>query len=90
MSAEANEVPAVWRVYLLRCSDDTFYTGVTSDLARRIRQHNGELAGGARYTRGRRPVSLVWSQCCADRAEAQAREAAIKKLSRLEKLALSA
>ncbi|MEE4662100.1 MAG: GIY-YIG nuclease family protein [Halieaceae bacterium] len=77
-----------WQVYLLRCADGTLYTGVTRDLPRRLRQHNGELAGGARYTRGRRPVSLLWSEAVADRAAAQAREAEIKKLSRLEKLLL--
>ena len=49
-----------WWVYLVRCSDQTLYSGVTVDLTRRVRQHNGELVGGARYTRGRRPVELVW------------------------------
>ena len=79
---------ANWHVYLLRCADGSLYTGVASDLERRIRQHNGELAGGARYTRGRRPVKLVWSEPCDDRAAAQVREAEVRKLSRREKLAL--
>ncbi len=79
---------ADWYVYLLRCRDGSFYTGVARDLERRLRQHNGELAGGARYTRGRRPVELVWSEACADRGAAQAREAQVRKLSRAEKLRL--
>lgn len=64
------------------------YTGVTRDLLRRLRQHNGELVGGAQYTRGRRPVVLVWADTCDDRSVAQVREAAIKRLSRTEKLSL--
>jgi putative endonuclease len=77
-----------WFVYLLRCSDNTFYAGVATDIERRVKQHNGELAGGARYTRGRRPVSVVWQQDCDSRSEALKREAAIKKLSRTQKLNL--
>lgn len=77
-----------WCVYLLRCRDGSLYTGVTSDLLRRLRQHNGEIAGGASYTRGRRPVELLWSEPCADRSSAQRREAAIRRLSRRQKLSL--
>lgn len=79
---------ADWYVYLLRCRDGTFYTGVARDLERRLRQHNGELAGGARYTRGRRPVELVWSEPCEDRSAAQIREAQVRKMSKAEKLRL--
>lgn len=78
-----------WQVYLLRCADGTLYTGVALDLQRRLRQHNGELTGGPRYTSGRRPVTLLWSESAVDRSEAQQREAAIKRLSRREKLALA-
>ena len=78
-----------WQVYLLRCADGTLYTGVARDLQRRLRQHNGELTGGPRYTSGRRPVTLLWSESAVDRSEAQQREAAIKRLSRREKLALA-
>lgn len=78
-----------WCVYLLRCADGSFYTGVATDLQRRLRQHNGELAGGARYTRGRRPVELVWSETCADRAAAQVREAEIRRLDRVAKQLLA-
>jgi len=79
-----------WFVYLLRCADGTLYTGVTRDLTRRLRQHNGDLAGGPRYTRSRRPVDLVWSGAEPDRAAAQRREAAIRRLDRAAKLALAA
>jgi putative endonuclease len=78
-----------WQVYMLECADGSLYTGVATDVARRLRQHNGELVGGARYTSGRRPVRLVWSEACADRTTAQIREAEIKKLEREEKLKLS-
>lgn len=79
-----------WHVYILRCADGSLYTGVATDLDRRLKQHNGELVGGARYTRGRRPVELVWAESCADRGEAQQREAALKALSREDKLRLLA
>ena len=75
-------------MYILECEDGTLYTGVARDLARRLRQHNGELAGGPRYTRGRRPVRLLWSDTVVDRSLAQRREAAIKNLSRDAKLQL--
>ena len=77
-----------WHVYILQCADATLYTGGARDLQRRLLQHNGEQAGGARYTRGRRPVQLLWSAPAPDRASAQQREAAIKKMSRSEKLKL--
>lgn len=79
-----------WQVYVLQCADGSLYTGVALDVEKRLRQHNGELAGGPRYTRGRRPVNLLWSEPAADRSAAQQREAAIKRLSRREKLALVA
>ena len=78
-----------WQVYILHCADGTLYTGVTTDLPRRLSQHNGEIAGGPRYTRGRRPVTLLWSEAAADRGGAQRREAAIKRLAREEKLRLA-
>ena len=77
-----------WQVYLVQCADGTLYTGVALDLERRLRQHNGELSGGARYTRGRRPVQLVWSEACASRSAAQVREAEVRRLSRVDKLGL--
>ena len=77
-----------WQVYILECSDGSLYTGIAIDLSRRLKQHNGELVGGPKYTRGRRPVKLRWSDIAADRSAALQREAAIKKLSRGEKLRL--
>jgi len=73
---------------MLACADGSLYTGVATDLNRRLRQHNGELVGGAKYTSSRRPVRVVWQEACACRAEAQQREASIKKLDRLAKPAL--
>lgn len=71
---------------MLRCSDNTLYTGITTDVARRVREHNGEIPGkGAKCTRARRPVELVYTETCEDRSDASKREAAIKKLSRKEK-----
>lgn len=80
---------ASWRVYLLRCADGTLYTGVTVDMRRRLRQHNGELAGGARYTRSRRPVTLLWERSAANRSVAQAMESRLRRLTRGQKLALA-
>jgi putative endonuclease len=84
----SNATASTWVVYLLQCVDGSLYTGVTLDIRRRLAQHNGERSGGPRYTRGRRPVQLLWSEPAADRATAQRREAAIKRLPRDAKLAL--
>lgn len=78
----------IWSVYMLRCADGSLYTGVTRDVQRRLRQHNGELVGGARYTANRRPVVLAWSETLASRSAAQRREAMIKKMSRSAKESL--
>ncbi|NQZ31658.1 MAG: GIY-YIG nuclease family protein [Oceanospirillaceae bacterium] len=77
-----------WFVYLLRCADGTLYAGVTTDCSRRVSEHNGIKKGGARYTQARRPVTMLWSQPCDNRADACRREAAIKKLTRTKKLQL--
>ncbi|MDE0929061.1 MAG: GIY-YIG nuclease family protein [Halioglobus sp.] len=77
-----------WHVYIVKCADATLYTGVTKDLQRRLQQHNGEQTGGPKYTRGRRPVCLMWSKEASDHGAALQREIAIKKLSRREKLRL--
>ncbi len=79
-----------WYVYIVECVDGSLYTGIAKDLERRLAQHNGELAGGSRYTSGRRPVALIWSDLATDRSAASRREAAIKKLSRVDKLRLVA
>jgi putative endonuclease len=78
-----------WSVYILQCADGSLYTGVARDLEKRLLQHNGQLAGGPRYTSGRRPVTLLWSATAPDRGAAQQREAAIKKLGRAAKLRLT-
>jgi putative endonuclease len=78
-----------WYVYILRCADDTLYTGITTDIHRRLREHNGSTRG-ARYTRTRRPVSLAWLEPAASRSEACRREFQVRQLQRLKKLALLA
>lgn len=72
-------------VYIAQCSDDTFYTGITSDLKRRIEEHNSSKLG-AKYTKARRPVKLIYSKEFNDRSTAQIEEARIKNLTRREKL----
>ena len=79
-----------WQVYIVRCADGTFYTGVTIDVARRVAEHNGTGRAGARYTRARRPVKLVYQEPAADRSAAGKREYAIKQLTRTAKRALIA
>ena len=75
-----------WVVYILRCADDTLYTGITDDLQRRLRLHSE--GKGAKYTRGRGPVELLWSAPCESHSDALKRECAIKRLSRAQKLSL--
>jgi putative endonuclease len=77
--------PLPWLVYILRCVDDTLYTGITTDITRRIHEHNTDNKVGSKYARVRRPVRLVYQETYASRSEASKREAAIKKLSRQEK-----
>ena len=72
-------------VYILRCADATFYTGYAKDIAARVTLHNGEKKGGARYTSGRRPVTLVYAEMCDTKSDAMKREYAVKQLSRDEK-----
>lgn len=75
-----------WWVYILRCADGTLYTGMTKDLPRRCRQHNAGKA--SRYTRCRLPIKLVFQESQVSRSMALKREAALKGLSRKQKLAL--
>ena len=74
-----------WFVYMLRCGDGSLYTGITTDPQRRLRQHRGEIKGGARYTRARRPLVLVYLESQTDRSAAGRREAQIKALKASEK-----
>ncbi|WP_370980691.1 GIY-YIG nuclease family protein [Agaribacterium sp. ZY112] len=82
-----NEQTNTWQVYIVSCSDNSLYCGITTDLERRLKEHNG-FSKGARYTRARQPVNLVYSETLENRSQASIREAQIKKLSRAAKLAL--
>ena len=75
-----------WVVYILSCKDGTLYTGITDRLEHRLKAHNE--GKGAKYTRGRGPVKLLWQEQCPDHSCALRREIQIKRLSRSEKLAL--
>ena len=77
-----------WWVYLLRCGDGSLYAGATNDLPRRLAAHAG--GRGARYTRSRLPIALVHTERARDRSAALRREAALKRLTRAQKLALVA
>ena len=76
-----------WFVYLLRCADESLYTGITTDPVRRLDEHNGVIRPdkGARYTRSRRPVTLVYLEELTGRADASRREYALKQLTRADK-----
>lgn len=78
---------AMYHLYILRCADDTLYTGITTDLGRRVAEHNRSPAG-AKYTRTRRPVALVYARRFRTRSNAQREEARVKRLSRSAKLSL--
>ncbi|MCI0699931.1 MAG: GIY-YIG nuclease family protein [Planctomycetia bacterium] len=77
------KVSASWWVYILRCSDGTLYTGITTDVARRLKQHNDGTA--SKYTRSRRPVKVAYRESTPSHSAALRREIAIKKLSRRAK-----
>ena len=83
MTATTNSHPA-WYVYIVQCKDDTYYTGITTDLERRLREHNS-LDKGARYTRPRQPVKLVYKEPVQSRSEAASREYQIRKLPLIKK-----
>jgi putative endonuclease len=75
-------------LYIVECADGTYYTGIATDVQRRLQQHNGDKARGARYTAARRPVTLVYETSFETRSDALKEEARIKKLTRIEKEAL--
>ena len=77
-----------WYLYILRCGDGTLYTGITTDVEKRLEAHRSGL--GAKYTRGRVPLELVYREECGGHSEALKREWAVKHLSREQKLALIA
>lgn len=72
----------MWFVYILTCADNTFYTGVTKDLQRREQEHNTDNKKGAKYTRIRRPVHMIYSSQWKNKSDAMKEEWRIKKLSR--------
>ena len=74
-----------WYMYVVLCFDNSFYCGITTNLERRLKQHNGELKGGAKYTRSRRPCKYIYTETCLNRSDASKREAKFKKLRRKEK-----
>ena len=82
-------MPSTWHVYMVECADGTLYSGITTDLERRILEHN-DSDKGAKYTRAKRPVRLVYSEQHLDRSTASKREYELKQLSREEKKELFA
>ncbi len=76
-----------WFVYMLRCADNSLYTGVTTDIERRVKEHNGEKSV-TKYTRVRQPVSVAYQEKAKSRSEACKREAQLKKLTKKDKEAL--
>ena len=83
-----DRLETIFWTYIVRCADGSLYTGWTKDLDKRLKAHNGQIPGGAKYTRTRRPVTLVWSQPFQSKREAQSREYWIKKMMKREKEAL--
>lgn len=87
MRGRAQDLSLGWVCYLLKCADGTFYCGITNDMGKRLVAHNaGE---GAKYTRGRTPVRLVYLEPCADKSAALKREMQIKRMPRSKKQALN-
>ena len=78
----------MYYTYILICSDNTLYTGITTDLERRVKEHNGERLWWAKYTKTRQPVELLYYESHNNRSEASKREYEIKKMTRTQKLQL--
>jgi len=78
----------IWIVYLLECGDKSLYCGITNNLNNRLKQHRGEILGGAKYTSSRLPLKLVYSEEVETKSDALKRELAIKKMTRNAKLEL--
>lgn len=74
---------AAWYLYILRCGDGTLYTGITNDVEKRLAAHRA--GKGAKYTRGRNPLELIYQEECGSHSDALKREAAVKKLTREQK-----
>ena len=78
----------MYKIYIVKCSDNTLYTWITTDLEKRLKQHNWEIPGGAKYTLSRKPVKLVYYEKAENRSKATKREIEIKKLTRKDKIDL--
>ena len=78
---------SIWKVYIVECSDGSYYTGITTDTQRRLLEHNYSFKS-AKYTRSRRPVQLVYEETVDNRSVASKREYAIKKMKRKDKTQL--
>lgn len=74
---------SVWYLYMLRCGDGSLYTGITTDVEKRLQQHR--TGKGAKYTRGRAPLTLVYQETCGSHSDALKRECAVKALKRQQK-----
>jgi putative endonuclease len=80
-----NRGAMAYSLYILRCADGTYYTGIAKDVARRLSEHNGLLGNGAKYTSGRRPVEIVYEASFPSRSEALKEEMRVKRLARSQK-----
>ena len=74
-----------WYMYVILCFDNSFYCGITTNLQKRLKQHNGIIKGGAKYTRSRRPCKYIYKESAQNRSDASKKEASFKKLSRKQK-----
>ena len=77
-----------WLIYILKCVDGSLYCGITNNIEKRLKQHKGEIIGGAKYTRSHWPCKLVYKEKSASRSQALKREAIIKKMSKVDKRTL--
>ena len=77
-----------WLIYILKCRDGSLYCGITNNIEKRLKQHSGEIKGGAKYTRSHWPCKLVYKEKSTSRSEALQREVIIKKMSKVEKRTL--
>ena len=77
-----------WYVYVLSCADQSFYTGITTDLQRRLKEHNSDSSRGAKYTRPRRPVAIIYWESATNRSTASKREKEIKGMKKSAKISL--
>ena len=77
-----------WLIYILECRDGSLYCGITNNIEKRLKQHEGEIKGGAKYTRSHWPCKLVYKEKSANRSKALQREIVIKKMTKIEKQTL--